>query len=339
MGSRVSLKEVDGVEIISLMDDTIDFTSTIQRKEVSKVREWTKNRKGVEWIKENFSLPFAEHGFSVLIKIFSKGSPHTILFDTGLSTGGVVDNARRMGVDFADVEGVVLSHGHYDHFGGLVTVSKVIDKEDLPIIVHDDVFKTRGVINPDGSMREYPRFPSENQIAPAKYIRRKHSTLLVDKTILVSGEIPRKTDFEGGFKRHYIFSGGKWHPDPWIWDDQAIIINVKHKGLVVISGCAHAGIINTTFFAQQITGVAKIYSIIGGFHLAGKDCETRIGQTVKMLHQLNPEIIVPMHCTGWRGKYAISEVMPQAFVWNSVGNLLSLLAGNAHDLLPTSKLE
>jgi 7,8-dihydropterin-6-yl-methyl-4-(beta-D-ribofuranosyl)aminobenzene 5'-phosphate synthase len=321
MGSRVSLEEVDCVEITSLMDNTIDFASTIQSKEASKVREWTKNRNGIEWTKKHFSLPFAEHGFSVLIKVFSKGTPYTILFDTGLSAEGVVDNARRMGVELADVESVVLSHGHYDHIGGLVKVSKVIDKEGLPIIVHNDAFKIRGVINPDGSIREYARFPSENQIAPAKYLRRKHPTLLGDKTILVSGEIPRKTDFEEGFERHYAFSGGKWLPDPWIWDDQVIIINVKHKGLVIISGCAHAGIVNTTLFAQQFTGITKVYSIIGGFHLAGKDCETRIGQTVNMLRQLNPEIIVPMHCTGWRGKFAISKAMPQAFVSNSVGNL------------------
>jgi 7,8-dihydropterin-6-yl-methyl-4-(beta-D-ribofuranosyl)aminobenzene 5'-phosphate synthase len=320
MDSRIALKEVDSAEIISLMDGTVDFSSTIQRREVSKVREWTKNLKGIKWIKKHFSLPFAEHGFSLLIKIFYKESPHTILFDTGLSAEGVVNNARRMGVELTDVECVVLSHGHYDHFGGLAKVSKVIGKEDLPIIVHDDVFKTRGVINSDGSMREYPIFPSENQISPAMYLQRKHPTLLGDKTVLVSGEIPRKTVFEEGFKRHYAFSGGKWLPDPWIWDDQAVIINVRQKGLVVATGCAHAGIVNTTLFAQQVTGVAKIFSIMGGFHLAGKYCETRINQTVKMLQELNPEIIVPMHCTGWRGKCSLSEAMPHAFVSNSVGN-------------------
>ena len=321
MGSRVSLEEVNGVEILSLIDDIIDFNSTEQRKEVSKVQEWTKNRKGLEWTKKHFRLPFAEHGFSILIKIFSKGTHRTILFDTGLSAGGVIDNARRMGVELTDVECIVLSHGHYDHFGGLVNVIKVIERKDLPIIVHHDMFKTRGVLNLDGSIREYPNFPPEDQVAPAVYLYTKHPTLLVDDSVLVTGETPRKTDFEKGFQRHYAFSRGEWLPDPWIWDDRAIVINVKHKGLVVISGCAHAGIMNTAFFAQQLTGVAKIYGIMGGFHLAGKDCETRISQTVSMLQQLNPEIIVPMHCTGWRGKFAISKAMPQAFVWNGVGHL------------------
>lgn len=324
MEDKIALREVDGVEIVSLADDTADFASTVKRREVQRAREWTRNRRGIEWTKKHFSLPFAEHGFSVLIKIFSKETLHTILFDTGLSPEGVVTNARRMGVELADVECIVLSHGHYDHFGGLVNVIKVIEKKELPIIIHDDMFKTRGVINPDGSIREYPRFPSENQVAPARYLRTRQPHLLMADQILVSGEIPRKTDFEKGFQRHRVFSGGKWIPDPWIWDDRAIIMNVKHKGLVVISGCAHAGIVNTILFAQRITGVAEVYAVMGGFHLAGKDCESRITQTVEMLRKSNPEIVVPMHCTGWRGKYAIFDAMPRAFVWNSVGNLYRL---------------
>ena len=321
MTNRVALNEVDGVEIISLADNTVDFLSTIERKEVHPVREWIKNRMGEEWVKKHFRLPFAEHGFSMLIKVFSEGSFRIILFDTGVSREGVVTNARRMGLNLGEVECIVLSHGHYDHFGGLVNVLKVIDKKNLPIIVHENMFKIRGVVNPDGTMRKYPKFPSEDQVAPAKYLRTKQPYLLADDDILVTGEIPRKTDFEKGFPRQRVFSDGRWQPDPWIWDDRAIIINVKRKGLVVISGCAHAGIVNTTLYARQITGVAKVYAIMGGFHLAGKDCGPRISQTVEMLRKFNPKIVVPMHCTGWRGKYAIFGAMPEAFVWNSVGNL------------------
>jgi len=93
---------------------------------------------------------------------------------------------------------------------------------------------------------------------------------------------------------------------------------------VIISGCAHAGIVNTVLYGQQITGVEQVYAVMGGFHLAGKDCEPRISQTVKILRKSNPKILVPMHCTGWKGKYAIFEAMPEAFIWNSVGNLYRL---------------
>ena len=321
MTNRVTPNEVDGVEIISLADNTVDFLSTFERKEVYQVREWIKNRMNEEWVKKHFRLPFAEHGFSMLIKVFSNESFHTILFDAGVSREGVVTNARRMGLNLAEVECIVLSHGHYDHFGGLVYVLKVIDKKNLPIIVHENMFKIRGVVNPDRTMRKYPKFPSEDRVAPAKYLRTKQPYLLADDDILVTGEIPRKTDFEKGFPRQRVFSDGRWQPDPWIWDDRAIIINVKRKGLVVISGCAHSGIVNTTLYARQITGVAKVYAIMGGFHLAGKDYEPRISQTVEMLRKFSPKIVVPMHCTGWRGKYAIFKEMPEAFVWNSVGNL------------------
>jgi 7,8-dihydropterin-6-yl-methyl-4-(beta-D-ribofuranosyl)aminobenzene 5'-phosphate synthase len=90
---------------------------------------------------------------------------------------------------------------------------------------------------------------------------------------------------------------------------------------VIISGCAHAGIVNTVLYARQITGVTEVYAIMGGFHLAGKECEPRVRPTVEMLRKLSPEIAVPSYCTGWRGQNAIFEAMPRAFVWNSVGNL------------------
>jgi 7,8-dihydropterin-6-yl-methyl-4-(beta-D-ribofuranosyl)aminobenzene 5'-phosphate synthase len=321
MPNLLPLEEVDSVEIISLIDNTVDFNSTNTNKDVQKVREWTRNRMGLEWTKKYFRLPFAEHGFSVIIKIFSQKKHNTILFDTGLSPDGVVTNATRMGIDLTEVECIILSHGHYDHFGGLTKVIKAIKRKNLPIIVHDDMFKIRGVINPDGSIREYPRFPSNHQVAPAKYLRIKQPYLLFENKLLVSGEIPRKTDFEKGFPEHYEYSNEKWVPDPWIWDDEAIIINVKHKGLIIISGCAHAGIANTTLFGQHITKVNKVNAIIGGCHLAGKNFEPRINKTVEKIQRINPTIIVPMHCTGWRGKKAFFEAMPQAFVWNSVGNI------------------
>lgn len=321
VSQTIALREVDGVEIVSLMDNSVDFISTIQRKEVQQVRNWIEDRMGEEWIKKYFRLPFAEHGFSVLIRVLRDGKSHVVLFDTGISPEGVVSNAKGMGLNLAEIESIVLSHGHFDHFGGLLKVLEVINKRDLPIIVHEDMFKVRGVANPDGTVRKFPTFPAENQVKLGKYVRTKQPYPVADDTMLVTGEIARKTDFEKGFPQHRALVDGKWQPDPWIWDDRAIVINVKQKGLVIISGCAHAGIVNTILYAQQITGIAKVYAIMGGFHLAGKECEQRISQTVKKLKQLNPTVIVPSHCTGWRGIYAIAEAIPQAFVWNSVGNL------------------
>ncbi|MGQ9530665.1 MAG: MBL fold metallo-hydrolase [Candidatus Bathycorpusculaceae bacterium] len=319
--AHVPLKEVDGVEIISLMDNSLDFLSTIKKKEVQQVREWIKERREERWVREHFRLPIAEHGLSILIRVFQGGNSHAILFDTGRSPEGVVTNAERMGIDLSEIEAIVISHGHDDHFGGLLAVLKVVDKENLPVIVHEDMFKTRGIVGTDGTIKRDKPFPSDDIVKPAKYVRTKQPNLIIDKTVLVTGEIPPKTDFEKGSMRSRVLIDGEWKPYPWMWDDRAIAINIKKKGLVVLSGCAHAGIINTILYTQQITGINKVYAVIGGFHLAGKEYESRISQTVEKLKRINPDLIAPSHCTGWRGIYAIAQAMPKAFVWNSVGNL------------------
>jgi len=318
------LREVDSVEIISLVDNSIDFLSTIGKQEVQQVRDWVREREGEEWMREHFRLPLAEHGFSLLISVFTQGESSCVLFDTGGSLDGVVTNAERMGLKLNKVECVVLSHGHYDHYGGLLAALKAINRDNLSIITHEDMFKKRGVAYSDGTIRVYPEFPSEDEIRPAKYVKMKSPYFVGHDMLLVSGEIPRKTDFEKGFPQHRVYDNGKWRLDPWIWDDRAIIINVKNKGLVVVSGCAHAGIINTVLYAQKITGVTDIYAVMGGFHLAGKECEPRIGQTVEKMKLLGPKLLVPSHCTGWRGIQAIAEALPHAFVWNSVGNMYRL---------------
>ncbi len=321
LNRTVPLREVDGVEIISLIDNSVDFLSTIEREEVQNIREWIKERKDEEWVKKHFRLPIAEHGFSMLVRVFCDDKLHRILFDTGGSPEGMVTNASRMGIDLSEIDSIVLSHGHYDHFGGLLTVLRVVDKENLSIIVHEDMFKTRGVADLQGNIRKHPDFPSDDQVKPARYIRTKQPYLLADNTILVTGEIPRKTDFEKGFPRHKVRVEGEWLPDPWILDDRALVIKVRQKGLVLISGCAHAGIINTALYAQQIAGLNKMYAVIGGFHLAGKEFESRIDQTVRELKLINPSILVPSHCTGWKAICKSASAMPRTIVWNSVGNL------------------
>jgi 7,8-dihydropterin-6-yl-methyl-4-(beta-D-ribofuranosyl)aminobenzene 5'-phosphate synthase len=317
---QVQLGEIDSLEVLSLVDNTADFLSTTDRKEVRSFRQWTQKRsKGM-----SHTLPFAEHGFSMLIRAWKGGKPTSILFDTGCSSDGVVVNAERMGVNVKEVEYIVLSHGHYDHTGGLLSALKAIGKVDLPVIAHPDVFKARGSANSDGTVRAYPEFPSREQLKKARLIETKQPLRVAGDAALVTGEIPRETSFEKGYLQHKALVGGVWRADPWIWDDRAIAFNVKGKGLVVVSGCAHAGIINTVRYAQRVTGVVDVCAVIGGFHLAGKDGEGRIGQTVEELRRINPGLVVPCHCSGWRAKFALASALPDAFVWNSVGNLYRL---------------
>lgn len=321
---QFKIAEADGLEVISLVDNSVDFLSTIDRQEAQSFRQWTRKRHGQEWTRTHSQLPLAEHGFSMIIRVLRGRKSVRILFDTGISADGVVENAKRMGLELSEVEYVVLSHGHYDHFGGLVSALKTINKANLPLIVHEDMFKTRGTANSNGTIRIYPEFPTRKQLISAQLVNTKQPYLIGDGAILVTGEIPRETSFEKGFLQHRTLRDGIWQPDPLILDDRAVVFNVKGEGLVVISGCAHAGIINTISYAQRISGITKAYAVMGGFHLAGKENEGRIDQTVKELGQISPKLIVPSHCTGWRGMCAVAEALPEAFIWNSVGNLYEI---------------
>jgi 7,8-dihydropterin-6-yl-methyl-4-(beta-D-ribofuranosyl)aminobenzene 5'-phosphate synthase len=314
---KVPIREVDRVEIISLVDNSLDYLSSVDNERVQGFWKWAKVKTG----SEGALLPLVEHGFSMLVRVFSGSSRRSVLFDTGASPEGVVINSERMGVELSEVEAVVLSHGHYDHTGGLLSAVKKIDKPNLPVIVHEDMFKTRGMIRTDGTVRKHKAFPAEDQVKPAKYVRTKQPHLLADSMVLVTGEIPSSTSFETGLPEHRTLINGKWKPEPWLRDERAVVINLKQKGLIVLLGCGHAGVINTVRYAKQITGIDEVYAIMGGFHLAGKEPESRIDQTVEELKRLKPKLIAPSHCTGWRGIYAIYQAMPQAFVWNSVGNL------------------
>ncbi len=315
------VKEADGVEILSLVDNSVDFLSSVNQQQVKTFRQWKREREGKEWGKTHMDLPFAEHGFSVLIRVFSGDKSSCVLFDTGGSPRGMVENAERMGISLREVECIVLSHGHYDHFGGLEAAVKAVGKADLPIIVHENMFKTRGSGNPKGKVRRYPDFPSDAQLSPARLVSTKKPSLIADGMVCVTGEIPRKTSFETGYTQHKAFQNGAWKSDPLIMDERAVAINIKGKGLVVVSGCAHAGIINTVNYAQQITGIEEVYAVLGGFHLAGKTFENRIQPTIEELQRINPKLIVPSHCTGWKAMCALAKTFPEAFVWSSVGNL------------------
>jgi 7,8-dihydropterin-6-yl-methyl-4-(beta-D-ribofuranosyl)aminobenzene 5'-phosphate synthase len=118
--------------------------------------------------------------------------------------------------------------------------------------------------------------------------------------------------------------GGQWQPDPLILDDQAVVINVRDRGLVILTGCGHAGIVNIVHYARKLTGIEQVYAVIGGFHLNGPSFIPLIPLACEALTALSPEILVPAHCTGWRAIHALAAALPDAFIQNSVGTRFDL---------------
>ena len=148
-------------------------------------------------------------------------------------------------------------------------------------------------------------------------------TLLVDDTVLVSGQVERTTDFERGFPIHAARAGEDWEPDPMIWDDQNVVVSVKDRGLVIVSGCSHAGAINVLRNAQRLTSESRIAGFIGGCHLTGGVFEPIIEPTVEAFARAGVGRVVPAHCSGWRATHLLAARMPAAFVQPSVGTVLS----------------
>jgi len=239
--------------------------------------------------------PVAEHGLSFLVSVTSGDTRRTLLFDTGSSVDTLAHNLRALGVDAAEIEAIVLSHGHFDHTMGLNGLARKLHPLP-PLVVHPDVWLRRRVVIPGREPWELPT-TSKAKIRTAGFqvIEARQPSSLLGGGILVTGEIERTTEFEQGLPVHEAFRDGQWQPDPLLHDDQALVANVRGKGLAVITGCGHAGVVNTVRYARKITGVDRVYAVLGGFHLAGLLYEPIIPPTVHALREIGPEVIAPSH--------------------------------------------
>jgi len=305
------LKEVDKVEILTILDNTIDMLLP----DSNKVKRLPRSPDAMT--RETL---IAEHGFAALVTVTCANTSESLLFDAGLSKKGLIHNMDVLEVKPKELHTIVLSHGHADHTRGLMGMVERLGERKMPLLLHPDAFLERKVIFPAGHEINLP--PPDRRILSQdgiEFIEERGPSYLLGGFVLVTGQVHRTTDFETGFPIHYALRNDEWQKDPYIHDDQAVVMHVKEKGLVVLTGCGHAGAINTIRQAQELTGVQKVHAVIGGFHLSGPLFEPIIAPTVAALKELNPEIIVPAHCTGWKATHAIARELPQAFVQNSVG--------------------
>lgn len=342
----MNLQEIDKVSVTILMDNSTDLLLTnsihANRPHLTTNEEFL------------FPLPIAEHGFSALVdiavhgekkeknnmgkKIKYKNNNSIFLFDAGASEDGVIHNADIFGIDFDRIDGVILSHGHFDHFTGLANILRKISlsqrkSTDINLLAHPEAFLKRWEVFQDGKRVRMPFLDEEHLKELGALIHKRTGITFLPSnespSLLVTGEIPRKTSFEKGFPLQYVENrfGNETRliPDPLVRDDQAIVVNVKDKGLVILTACGHSGIVNTINYAKKVTKIDKVYAVLGGFHLPadGGIFEEAIEPTLKELQKIDPDYIVPCHCTGWKAANRIIETMPEKYLQSSVGTIFS----------------
>lgn len=262
-------------------------------------------------------LCVACHGFSVLVT--GRRGDHTrrFLFDVGPYGEVWLDNAERLGIDLATIEGLFLSHWHADHSGGFPTVVAAIAAARAasglaaPIVdLHPDRPDQRGLQLPTGAFALLPPEPTFAEIENVGGEIERHAEAHTVADIFVgSGAIDRVTAYETGLVGHHSFVGDEVTPDPLILDERFFAARVRGRGISVLSACSHAGVVNACLGAMGMAPGTPVDVVLGGYHLAGRAMETRIADTVRDLaHLVNPRVLAPGHCTGWRAKAALGDV-------------------------------
>ena len=309
----VALQPVDALEVLILVDNVSD--ALLASSPVAHRPPFSLNPEADQLL--------AEHGYSLLLTVERNGARQSLLYDAGFTPHTAQHNLDVLGVKVNDLRALVLSHGHADHHGGLSGMVSRVGRRGMPLVLHPDAWLDRKIVFPDG--REIPAPPpSHGDLASegVELIEERGPTLLIDGCVLVTGQVERTTDFEPGFPIQYRRRGHDWEPDYMVWDDQGVIVEIKDKGLVVMSSCSHSGIVNVLLNARRLTGVQKVHAFVGGCHLTGAIMEPVIPRTLQEMSALSFDYIVPGHCTGWKATHELARLQPAAFIQSSVGTTL-----------------
>src|SRR5262245_45910946 len=313
------LAPIDRLEIVVLVDNVTDQLSSNPSGVQSEFAALMKA--GMTTIAGE-TICTAHHGLSLVVTAHRGGAARTLLFDTGPEGYAIDRNGARLGVDFGAVEAVVLSHGHWDHCGGALSALGLIaaHRRDAPAAVysHPGMYRRRARRLPEGRVMPFKPIPSASEMRAlgADVIVTDEPRVVLDGGLFVSGEIPRITSYECGLADHLWQPGGSadWEADPLIVDERFAAAHVRDKGLVVLTGCSHAGVVNVLAHARELFPDIPLFAVVGGLHLSGAGPERIIGDTVKDLASFDLRRIVPAHCTGWRAGMALVSSFGEAGV-------------------------
>jgi len=281
----------------------------------------------------------AEHGFSALIHL--KNENRRILWDAGITRVALTENMKRMSVDPRAIDTIALSHGHSDHTAAVTdilnavydhpvskrwekdtspeAIQNYIEGKRIPLVVHPALFRERWRIQKDGVKFGPMTLPPRDEwIAAGADIIESVEPYQLGTGCWTTGEVPRESFESSGILQGMFYREKDQFLPDHLEEDQAIIIHVKNRGLVIVSGCAHSGIINTINHARRISGVDKVWAVLGGFHLVSANDED-IQQTLNDVMEFKPSLIAPSHCTGLRAICEFAVQMPDEFVRGIVG--------------------
>jgi 7,8-dihydropterin-6-yl-methyl-4-(beta-D-ribofuranosyl)aminobenzene 5'-phosphate synthase len=263
----------------------------------------------------------AEHGIAYFVETLIDGRTSCCMFDFGLDPHGVMNNAKILNIDLGNADAFILSHGHFDHWAGA-----------LEIMRQNMEPKARGrqiYVGEEAFLHRYSRRTGTDELVDIGRLDRQdiqecgvRVTEVAEPTPIIpgcycTGKIERVTEYERVPPGLLVERDGKIEPDDFK-GEQALFFSIEGKGLVVLSGCAHAGIVNTVRQAQIVSGTDKVHAVLGGFHLINAKPEI-IQKTVADIKEIGPDFIAPAHCTGFEAIVAFSQAMPKEFILNTAG--------------------
>ena len=324
----MQLIAAERIEIQVIVDNILDMLSSVPSfvtREAQQLRRLGMKRT------TGACLCCASHGLSLLVTAHGPDGKRSLLFDGGPVDMSMERNSVRLGVDFAAVEAVVLSHGHWDHAGGLPKALEMMRAANggrrTPCYLHPGMFRERGMRQPDGGVLPMDYIPPPEGWAAmgAEPIVTAQPRMALDGLFYVSGEIPRVTPYERGLPGQVARDSedAPWESDELLMDERFLAVRLAGKGIIVFSACSHAGVVNVLHAARAAFPDERLYAVMGGFHLSGEN-EKIIPETVADIGGFDLPLIIPAHCTGWRAVNALERAYGERVVPAAVGKLFTL---------------